>query len=85
MEKTVKKKLKDFFKRNLNKTVKVTINYTPAIEEIINQLSECGNPAKKVSYNTIEIVVNDMNPQELVLMGMMVKSCENAMFTKYQK
>lgn len=58
------------------KNINITIDYTPAIEEIINQLAECGNSAKKVSYNTIEIDIDDMSPKELVLMGMMIKSCE---------
>lgn len=60
-------------------TIKITINYTPSIDEILNQLDECGNSAKKVSYNTIEIVIDDMNPRELVLMGMMIKSCERSL------
>jgi hypothetical protein len=61
------------------KTIKIQITYTPAIDEIINQLAECGNVAKKISYNTIEIVIDDMNPEELVLMGMMIKSYERSL------
>lgn len=61
------------------KTINITINYTPAIDEIIKQLAECGNFAKKVSYNIIEIDIDDMSPKELVLMGMMIKSCERSL------
>ncbi len=61
------------------KNINITIDYTPAIDEIINQLAECGNFAKKVSYNTIEIDIDGMSPKELVLMGMMIKSCERSL------
>lgn len=58
------------------KTVNITIHFTPAIDEIINQLTETGNSVKKVSYDTIEIDVEDKSPTELVLIGMLIKSCE---------
>jgi len=62
------------------KTIKIQIDYTPAIDEIINQLKECGTKARKSSWNTIEIVItDDMNANELVLMGMMIKSCEKSL------
>ena len=62
--------------------INITIDYTPAIEEIINQLAECGNSAKKVSYNTIEIDIDDMSPKELVLMGMLIKACERSLISQ---
>ena len=64
------------------KTINITIDYTPAIDEIINQLVECGNSAKKVSYNIIEIDIDGMSPKELVLMGMMIKSCERSLISQ---
>lgn len=62
------------------KTIKIQIDYTPAIDEIINQLKECNTEATKASWNTIEIVItDDMTANELVLMGMMIKSCEKSL------
>lgn len=62
------------------KTIKIQIDYTLAINEIINQLKECNTEAKKSSWNTIEIVItDDMTADELVLMGMMIKSCEKSL------
>ena len=64
-------------------TVKIQIDYTPAIDEIISQLKECNTEAKKASWNTIEIVItDDMTANELILMGMMIKSCEKSFNTK---
>ena len=60
--------------------IKIQIDYHPAIDEIINQLKECDTEAKRVSWNTIEIVItDDMTANELVLMGMMIKSCEKSL------
>lgn len=63
-------------------TIKIQIDYTPAIDEIISQLKECSTEAKKISWNTIEIVItNDMTAYELVLIGMMIKSCERSLMS----
>ena len=64
------------------KIVKIQIDYTPAIDEIINHLIACGNFAKKVSYNTIEIVIDDTTDEDLILMGMMIKSCERSLISQ---
>lgn len=61
------------------KNINITDYYAAAISEIINQLVECGTFAKKVSYNTIEIDIDGMSLKELVLMGMMIKSCEKSL------
>lgn len=62
--------------------IKIQIDYSPAIDKIIRQLKECNTEAKKVSRNTIEIVINnDMTANELVLMGMLIKSCENPLIS----
>ena len=38
--------------------------------------------SKKASWNTIEIVISDdMTASELVLMGMMIKSCERSLIS----
>lgn len=63
-------------------TIKIQIDYSPAIDEIINQLKECDTKVKKTSWNTIEIVISDdMTANELVLMGMMIKSCERSLMS----
>ena len=53
--------------QNKMETIKIQIDYTPAIDEIINLLKECGTEARKSSWNTIDIVItDDMNANDLV-------------------
>jgi hypothetical protein len=57
--------------------VLINIHYSSAIEKIIAELKDCNTIAEKVNYNTISIEVDEtMSAQDLILMGMMIKTCE---------